>query len=134
MILVLLDPNLTQDADADPDRRQMLSRMELARAERDTGMQTALDHAQADLPEWGGLALAYLRNYAETHDRFPAWFATGAANLTRSVPVRSGKAWGSIFVRAQRLGWIVKDGFRPDPLRHMNPAPVWRSLLFRMAA
>ena len=105
-----------------------------ARAARNEGMTRATNHADESTPGWSQAALDYLHNYALTHEVFPAWFVTAAAGLTRSVPVKSGKAWGSIFVKAKKLGWIERAGFRPDPNRHMNPAPVWRSLIYLEAA
>lgn len=100
-------------------------------AERNAGMQRATDHAEADHPNWGVLALDYLKAYAATHERFPGWFVTKAASLSKAVPEASGKAWGSIFTKAARQGWIVRDGFDKDPNRHMNPCPVWRSMCYR---
>ena len=103
-----------------------------ARAERDAGMRQATDHAEAETPGWSAQALAYLRQYAERRDRFPGWFVTEEAALSGEVPEPpTKKAWGSIFTKAARHGWIVKDGYRPDPHRHANPCPVWRSLVYR---
>ena len=134
-ILAPLDPNWNQSADADPARRDMVSRMDMARAKRDEGMGRALDHAEREVATWGALALDYLRWYAETHDRFPAWFVTQAAELCKEVPTPpTPKAWGSIFTRAAREGVIRKDGYRADPNRHANPCPVWASLIYKKEA
>lgn len=104
----------------------------VARQERDAGMARALQHAEAEVPAWGSLALSYLRRYAETHERFPGWFVTHAAGLSGAVPMPpTGKSWGAIFTKAARLGWIAKDGYAQDPNRHANPCPVWRSRVFR---
>lgn len=92
------------------------------------GMRRALEHAERDVPDWGDRALAYLEEYAKTHDRFPGWFVTQAADLVGAVPTPpTRKAWGSIFTKAARLGWIKKDGYTQDPHRHANPCPVWKS-------
>ena len=108
--------------------------IENARQARDDGMTLATSHADEATPGWSSVALDYLHNYALSHEIFPAWFVTAAAGLTRSVPEKSGKAWGSLFVKAQREGWIKKDGYTQDPNRHCNPAPVYRSFIFREAA
>lgn len=117
------------------DVQQLDIEQEIARRQAEEGMGRALEHAEADSPGWGSQALAYLRQYAETHDRFPGWFATQAADLTGAVPTPPTlKAWGSIFTKAARKGWIVKDGYGQDPHRHANPCPIWRSLIYRGAA
>ena len=135
MILAPVDPNINQSADADPDRRDRVSRMDMARAKRDEGMGRALDHAEREMVSWGETAFSYLVWYAETHDKFPAWFATQAADLTGAVPAPpTRKAWGSIFIRAARTGVIRKDGYRADPNRHANPCPVWASLIYKQEA
>ena len=107
---------------------------ETARRQADEGQQRALDHAEDVVENWGSIALSYLRQYADTHDRFPGWFVTKAADLTGAVPTPpTAKAWGSIFTKAARNGWIVKDGYGQDPHRHANPCPIWRSLIYRGA-
>ena len=106
--------------------------IDFARQARDEGMQQAVDHAESDIPGWGAQALSYLRQYAETHDRFHGWFVTKAADLTGAVPTPpTAKAWGSTFTKAARLGYIRKDGYGQDPHRHANPCPIWRSLVYR---
>ena len=137
--LAPLDPELMNVADADPVRRELVGRMKSAtlslddaRRVRDQKMQQVLDHAEREQPKWGDLALAYLKRYAETHDRFAGWHVTHAAELTRSVPTPPTlKSWGSLFTKAQRLGWIEKCGFTQDKNRHCNPIPVYRSLIMR---
>lgn len=140
MRLVPLDPNLIADADGNVERRERLARsaaltrvsLAEARLVRDQKMQQALDHAESETARWGDRALAYLRRYAERHDRFPGWFVTKAADLTGAVPTPpTPKAWGAIFTKAARVGWIVKNGYTQDPHRHANPCPVWKSLIWR---
>jgi len=135
VILAPVDPNLNQSADADPVRRDMVSRMDMARAKRDDGMGRALDHAERDVPTWGEQALAYLRCYAETHDRFPAWFVTHAAELTGAVPTPPTlKSWGAILAKAARDGWLKNDGYTQHPQRHASPTPIWLSLIYQQEA
>ena len=140
-VLCPLDPNL-HSATGDLKRDETLRRMKAAtlslddaRTVRDQKMAQALEHAEVESARWGAQALDYLKWYAETHDRFPAWFVTQAAELCREVPTPpTPKAWGSIFTRAVRNGWLKKDGFAQDPNRHANPCPVWLSLLYRKEA
>ena len=105
-----------------------------ARAAANEGMARATAHADEDIPGWSDAALAYIHSYALSHDRFTGWMVTHTAGLTGSVPVKSGKCWGILFVKAQKLGWVKKDGYAQDPNRHMNPCPVYRSLVYREAA
>jgi hypothetical protein len=142
MILAPLDPNYVNTADCDTGRRERMGRMAAAtvslddaRTLRDEKMAQALDHAERNDPTWGAQALDYLKWYAETHDRFPGWFVTQAAELCKEVPTPPTlKAWGSIFTKAARQGWIEKCGYRQDPNRHANPCPVWASLIYRKGA
>ena len=108
--------------------------VDLAWSQARAGMRRATEHAESDSPGWSSQALAYLESYAKAHDRFPGWFVTHEASLQNAVPKASGKAWGSIFTKAARLGWIEKDGYTTDPNRNCNPVPVWRSLIYRRAA
>ena len=140
--LAPLDPELMNVADADPVRRELVGRMKAAtlslddaRRVRDQKMQQVLDHAEREQPKWGDLALAYLKRYAETHDRFVGWFVTQAADLTGAVPTPPTlKSWGSIFSKAARDGWLVKDGYAQDPHRHANPCPIWKILIHKAEA
>jgi len=103
-----------------------------ARAQGEDGMRRALDHAEAKVLKWGDLASAYLKLYAETHDVFPGWFVTRAAELDGVVPKPPTlRAWGAIFKKAARLGYIKRTGYRPDPHRHAAPCPLWTSLIYR---
>lgn len=106
-----------------------MTTLESARQERDQKMQQALDHAEAETRAWGELALAYLRWYAERHDRFPGWFVTQTAGLSVPTPP-TPKAWGAIFTKAARDGLIRKDGYTQDPNRHANPCPIWASNVY----
>lgn len=92
--------------------------------ERDRGMARATAHAEADHDGWGAQAYDWLVAYAQMGHSFLAHEAIVASR--GCVPVASGKAWGSVFVRAARDGVLEKVGYAPDPHRHLNPAPVWR--------
>lgn len=100
---------------------------ELAARMRERGMDRALTTAEAQYDAWATKAYAFLGAYARTHASFAGWELVRAANDSGQVPVVSGKAWGAVFVRAARAGLLEKAGFAPDPNRHNNPAPRWRS-------
>lgn len=108
--------------------------IDFARTERDVGMSRATGKADNDHDGWSAQALSYIHAYALTHDRFCGWMVVAASRLEKAVPEASGKAWGSLFVKAQRDGWIVKDGTSQDPQRHLNICHVYRSLIYRRAA
>ncbi len=106
-----------------------------ARVAREHGMQQALDHAERKVDNWGDVAMAFLHGYALSHDRFAGWMVTREAELTKAVQTPpTGKAWGSIFTKAARIGIIKKDGYAQDPNRHANPCPVWKSMVYKEAA
>ena len=114
---------------------QLTIEYEIARRQRDEGMDRALDKAERDVPKWGDLALDWLRRYAETHEEFPGWFVTQGAELDPNFPKAKGQAWGAIWVRAQKAGIVRDSGKRmPHPRRHGCPAVVWTSLVFLAAA
>ena len=100
---------------------------EYAAQRRDLGMARATASADATHDGWHDDAYAFLVGYATHHATFQGWQAVQAARDTRAVPDASGKAWGSIFVRAANAGVIEKAGYAPDPNRNQNPAPLWRS-------
>lgn len=109
------------------------SDLDFARKARDEGMQRSTDHADGDAPGWSDDALAFLKQYAEAHDQFVGWYVTKHAELSGKVAAPpTKKAWGSIFTKAQRLGWIEKNGYRQDPNRHANPCPVWASRICKV--
>lgn len=105
-----------------------------ARAAANEGMQIATAHADEDIPGWSDMALEYIHSYALSHERFTGWHVTHTATLTNAVPQKSGKAWGALFQKAQRLKWIEKCGYAQDPNRNLNPCSVYRSLVYREAA
>lgn len=105
--------------------------LDLALAQAREGMSRALEHAEADVPAWGDLALQWLRKYAETHAQFPGWFVTEESSRDPNFPApKNSRAWGAIWKQAQRLGIIeATNRTMPHPRRHGCPAVVWRSLV-----
>lgn len=105
--------------------------LNFARAQRDRGMALAEQGAINACEDWPELALAYLRRYAETHEQFPMFFVTQAAERDPTMPKVNPKAFGQVTRTALRLGIIEKTGaFMPHPRRHACPAIVFRSLVY----
>lgn len=126
-------------ADADPARRQMVSRMaaislDEARAARDEGMKRALDHAERDVPAWSAVALQFLRGYAAKHRQFTSFELRNAAREWGLSMPATDKAFGSVFVKAAKEGVIERAGYVPHPERHASPTVLWNSLTVRVAA
>lgn len=109
--------------------------IEHARRERELGMARAEQGAVNACEEWPDLAFAFLRQYAEQHERFPGFFVTQAAASAKVFPVDvNQRAWGGIFKRAMNQGVIEKTASTmPHPKRHACPASVFRSLIYRGA-
>lgn len=114
-----------------PDPTPAPTPRERARIDADLGMARATSHAESvHGSEWSAAALVFLCAYARHHASFVGHEVVQASRDTNAVPDASGKAWGSIFTKAARLGWIRKSGeFEADVHRHMNPAPIWTSLI-----
>lgn len=102
-----------------------------ARRERDTGMATALAHAEQVNDGWGDVALAKLTIYARTHAQFTSYdFRQAYTGPEPPTP----KAFGPAFLKAAKQGVIQRVGYQPHPERHCSPTPVWRSLICAEAA
>lgn len=102
-----------------------------ARARRDAGMQIAADHAEAVSAGFAEEAFAALVIYARCNGTFTAERFRHESRL--SIPT-TGKALGPVFRRAAREGVIEKGGFAISQDRHLSPAVLWNSLVYRSAA
>jgi len=98
-----------------------------AAVSRQLGMDRALAGAERQHEDWGELAFRFLVAFARRRASFMGWECVRAAEACSNVPIANPKAWGAIFARAARDGYISKDGYEPDPNRNQNPAPRWRS-------
>jgi hypothetical protein len=99
-------------------------------AARDEGMQRALSHAQRECADWKIIAYAWLIGYARTHKEFISE-DVGDAHLAAGLsqpPTR--RAWGPLYVKAQREGYIVLCGTGRSRMRHASVCPKWRSLVY----
>ena len=98
-------------------------------SDKDAGMALATGKADARHDGWSAQAYTFLAAYAGTHALFAGWQVVQDARDQHAVPDASGKAWGSVFLKAARNGIIEKAGYTTDPNRHANPIPLWRSRL-----
>lgn len=95
---------------------------------RDQGIKRALDAAEKKDLSWGEIAYTFLIRYAERHKEFLAEDVRSASKYLVPQPP-SNRAWGSIFVKANKNGIIKADGFGfvKNPKAHRTPATKWRS-------
>lgn len=97
-----------------------------ARGERDAGICAAAEHADSVDPSWSFKAYAWLCQYAYDHQYLTC------IPVTRQFPSpTTNKAYGSLFVKAQRDGIIEKVGYVENPERHNSPTPQYRSLIWK---
>ena len=99
-----------------------------ARARRDAGMASSLDHAESDTPGWGDHAFALLRQFAclqhkpWTCEQFRAWA------YDRSLPKPAEeRAFGPVTQRAIRAGLIHRVGYAPAASSNGSPKPQYQS-------
>lgn len=103
--------------------------IDFAHAEARKGMARALEHAEADCPKWGDVALAFLTQFARTHKTFISEDVSDASKEWGMVQPPSDRAWGAIYRRAIKLDIIVQDGSGRSLRRHGSICPRWRSLV-----
>ena len=97
-----------------------------SKAQAALDMQTGIDNVEQGAgEEWIAGATEFLRRYAEvaTQD-FLAEQVVAACPLP--VP-HDGRAWGPVFMRARRAGWIQKVGYAPSASSNLSPKCLWRS-------
>ena len=104
--------------------------VDLAWSQARAGMSRATEHAESDSPGWGDVAYHFLRNYASRNrgKQFTALEVREAAREWGLLEPPSPKAFGAIFVRAQRAGIIVKAGYAPHAERHASPTVLWEAV------
>lgn len=86
--------------------------LDLFNQERTEGMRRAVEHADRVEPEWSDDALAALQAYAILR-RGESFLIEEVIKSSRKFFPQppTTKAWGAVVKRAQREGWLVKDGF-----------------------
>ena len=101
--------------------------LEQARSERDASMARALEHAESVTDNWGEIAYQFLTSFAmNAAGNFTSEDVSDAASqdMTFPVPV-SPRAWGVVYQRAARDGWIKQVGFSRAKRRHASVCPLW---------
>lgn len=100
--------------------------LEYARAAGEAGMSQAYEHAKAVTPEWEKYATAILKSYCQFHRTV---FAEDVVRVYEHVDLprpASSRAWGKLFQRAVKDGWLVDSGTcRPRTKGHGSKAVVW---------
>jgi hypothetical protein len=99
-------------------------------AERDAGMQQALDHAERKEPKWGSIAYDFLLGFAQKHHVFISEDVSDASKRAGFPQPPTDRAWGAVYTRAQNNGIIVKHGIGRSRRRHASICPLWRSKVF----
>jgi hypothetical protein len=105
-----------------------------ARAARDAGMSQDFQHAERVDEDWPDRAYSFLIGYAQTHEFFEGWHVTDAARRIGLGSPTTDKSWGSLYVKAQKEGVMVKCGSGRNPHRHNSICERYRSLVFAGSA
>lgn len=109
---------------------------DLARTLRDEGMARSADHAERVNPGWQDRAVSFIRSYAITHEQFMCEGARRYAEARGIGSPPDKRAWGTAMIKAAKASIVKKVGlaYATDPKVHMNPASLWKSLIFSPAA
>jgi hypothetical protein len=100
-----------------------------AAAGRDEGMARALEHAERVAAGWGARAFAALLAFVRDRDGVPfraeqfIWWSLH--NGLDEPPDR--RAFGAVFLKARRDGYIAPMGYAPANTRHRAPTVLWRA-------
>jgi hypothetical protein len=101
--------------------------LDQARAERDAGMEQALDHAERVTDNWGEIAYQFLTSFAmNASGNFISEDVSAAAAQDPEFPAPpTDRAWGPIYKRAAKDGWIKQVGIGRSRRRHASICPLW---------
>lgn len=95
---------------------------------RDAGIASSFAHANRVSPEWCEEAYQRIVLHAQRNAYLTC------IPITAEFPSpTTNKAWGALFVKAQREGVIEKCGYVENPGRHQSPTPMYRSLVYLSA-
>jgi len=97
---------------------------DLARIKRDIGIKRGERTARRVDADWMDRALERVRQFALIHDE------PFLAENVRDDSAHDGRAWGAIFCKAARKGWIEKVGYAPSASSNLSPKVLWKSLIF----
>ena len=90
---------------------------DLFNPERTEGMRRAVEHADRVEPNWSDEALKFLHGWAKGGKEcgkgpFLIEQVIAVCRQYECLPEPpTTKAWGAVVKRAQKAGWLVKDGF-----------------------
>lgn len=82
-----------------------------------------------DGQDWGASAFHALRTFAKTTPLFKSEYVRRYAH-ERGLPIPpDGRAWGAVFLKAQKEELIARVGFGRSTNRvaHSRPATVWQA-------
>lgn len=99
-----------------------------SREARDKGMQTAVDHAEAVIPDWSQKAYGLLQEFLKIHvGEFQAEEVRSHAALVDFPLPPHARAWGGVIARAARSNLIKQIGIRKvrNPKAHCANSAVW---------
>jgi hypothetical protein len=113
---------------------QLAINFEAARAARDAGMRQALDHAEAANDGWKHEAYTFLLQFCRSHAEFISEDVSDAHERLGYPQPPTKRAWGALYTKAAREGYIAQCGMGRSRLRHASICPKWRSLVYRGAA
>lgn len=102
-----------------------------ARAERDTGINRAVDHADRVSEGWSDRAYQFLLKFLSGHNGpFMAEEVRSAAALMDFELPPSARAWGAVILKAAKAGIIERVGIQKvkNKSAHCANAAVWRQV------
>lgn len=103
-----------------------------AQSERDSGIATAVNHANAVTYKWSEAAYTFLKHFLTTTSEpfLVEEVRSYAAELDFPLPP-SARAWGGIIARASKEGIVENCGYRKttNVKAHCTPAALWRAVI-----
>lgn len=100
--------------------------LEAAKAAANEGMDRVLSHAEEISDQWGRTAYLFLVKFARSHAQFIAGDVIAASKAEIDQP-HDNRAWGRIFRRAVKVGFIKHVEYVPAPHRHCSPVSLYQS-------
>lgn len=95
---------------------------------RDSGMQSAIHHADHVIDDWSVQAFDYLQRFVRDRGgEFMCEDIRAFASENGLPQPPTNRAWGSLMIRAARQGLIKQSGFgkTKGASAHRTPAAVW---------
>lgn len=103
-----------------------------ARAQRDAGIARTRKATDRRNPTWADVAYQYLERYARHHQLFTPEAVTDEAESWGLTAPSDKRAWGFIYLKAQRAGIIERSTeIYQRRFGHGSVGVKWRSKIFR---